>query len=555
MGYQKHNFKSGDVLTAEIMNEIEQGIVDASSSQTNLELTKTINNVKAVFAGLQQKNIFAVAEIENTAEKRQTADGATNGITVLDGSYATVKKIQGKTIASKNLFDISKVPTVGNITNNGDSLTLSAYNEEPVWFYNACPNVNVGDIIYLYFESSGAKFVYVGGQQWNVGSALTVTETIKNGSIRFYGISGGSCTISKIMITKTQNATYQPYFQGLKNAQISGIKSTGRNLLNLNRTKADFDGNSDKTAIRTFDENTYLKGFNENNYWNESNVVSVSIENNKVTINSNNLAYGVGFPIKCLPNTKYTISLNAETVYSKYYVSEFDSNGAYILNKWHSQQSTFTLTTHENCTYMVLVLAGETVNGQKGLVEFSNIMVCKGATALPYEAYTENVMSLSETVELGEWDYIENGKVVKQTETTVFDGAESWTLFGNNSDNTGTVFYSPIGGIENAIISGGFNKGTFNNLPSELKANSYVCGSFDLVFCTSTPNQTLNDWINYLSSNPLTAAYKGTATKTDIYADFEYQVVDKGQEQMQLENTDAIPTITADYYILGGTTE
>ena len=333
----------------------------------------------------------------------------------------------------------------------------------------------------------------------------------------------------------------------LKNAQISGIKSTGRNLLNLNRTKADFDGNSDKTAIRTFDENTYLKGFNENNYWNESNVVSVSIENNKVTINSNNLAYGVGFPIKCLPNTKYTISLNAETVYSKYYVSEFDSNGAYILNKWHSQQSTFTLTTHENCTYMVLVLAGETVNGQKGLVEFSNIMVSQTDTALPYEPYTESVMQLPQMVELGEWDSIENGKVVKQTDVVKITNSTDWVL---DDGFYYLIDYRLKAGVVATQAIGTDNSGSFLT-NSEVILRAYVQNTY-------TTLQAWQDRVKELADNgtPLTVAYKlATPIVTDISADFEYQVWDKGQEQMMLENTNAIPTIDNEYIILLGGNE
>ena len=544
MGYQKHNFKSGDVLTAKIMNEIEQGIVDASSSQTNLELTKTINNVKVVFAGLQQKNIFAVAEIENTVEKRQTADGATNGITVLDGSYATVNKIKGKTVASKNLVDIA------DQTLTGISNPTTLWNGELTGDFTASWKI-LSDSQPPYSEMPFIAFTFKDGREVNgfyetnqVSFSGTLTSVTL---LNFCNVVG---TLSNFTLNYGSTVEpYVPYFAGLKNAQISGIKSTGRNLFNPNRTVVAF-GDISASTIRNFVPNSIIVGVGYANDYYSPIIPNFSYENGKLSFSSGDTNYGIGFNFDCKSREKYSFSYTVPSGKSVEMLAVFYQNGSWV--KYVAPDLNKSFTVPDDCNQMVLLLRNPVASE---VIEVTDLQLEYGETATDYVPYTESFMSLPETVELGEWDYIENGKVAKQTETTVFDGAESWTSYGNNSDNTGTVFYSRIGGIENAIISGGFNKGTFNYLPSELKANSYVFSLYELIICTSTPNQTLNDWINYLSSNPLTVAYKGTATKTDIYADFEYQVWDKGQEQMQLENTDAIPTITADYYILGGTTE
>lgn len=533
MGYQKHNFKSGDVLTAKIMNEIEQGIVDAGSSQTNLELTKTINNVKAVFAGLQQKNIFAVAEIENTAEKRQTADGATNGITVLDGSYATVKKIQGKTVASKNLVDIPTQTLTGSDwgrelwTGSLTGTFTFSYNEE----YSFVEDVSSG---LIEFTVDGS-LTYVAATKNNFGEK-TLTGTLTKIRIVNNGLNVG--TLSNFMLNYGSTALpYQPYFAGLKNAKISGLKSVHRNMLNSaillqaqgwTETDGVYSGHVAYLYSLYKDTEGGLLG-----KLNLQDQVSISLQAKQANGTSATLMIGVLYT----DLTRDYLSINSLD--------------------WQK----YTLTTQLNKTIDVIYISynsGETVY-------IKDLCIKIGANDYEYEPYVEITTALPETVELGEWDYTENGKIVKQTGTRIFTGDEVWWKSGE-SDEGGSFFATGFSGYEEDL---NYHNCISDKFPYDHSYRGYPCAYLTVGCLIVFPNvnklnqtiTTIEQWIAYLqeqnaNGTPLTIAYKlATPTVTPISDDLEYQVWDKGQEIMQVENTGAIPTITADYYILGGTTE
>lgn len=531
MGYQKHNFKSGDVLTAKIMNEIEQGIVDASSAQTNLELTKTINNVKAVFAGLQQKNIFAVAEIENTAEKRQTADGATNGITVLDGSYATVKKIQGKTVASKNLVNIPQTGLWGATYKQLWSGSLSG---DFVASWETTFNLAENENALLEFVVNG-KSVYGGYEPNYKKFSGTLTE------IYLYNNGEGVGTLSNFMLNYGSTVEpYVPYFDGLKHAQISGIKSTGRNLFNPNRTVVEDFGDASASTVRNFIPNSIIKGISFANDYYKDGVEDFSFKNGVLSFISNTSGYGVGFNFDCDAGEEYWFTFQKEGEYGTSVA--FYKDGVFM----SGQPFSYTFTTPEGCNQFVIKL--ETAVGSKAT--FYDLQLERDR-ATDYIPYTESVMDLFETIELGEWDSIENGKFIKRTGTLALTGEEAWYISGERYTTSAIDSLAKDGQV---VIALGFEYGEV----------STATGGGKLVFTVNKElYPTIGDWQNYLiqqnsNDTPITIAFELANPFTPPLAsavDFKYQVWDKGQEIMQVENTDAIPTITADYYILGGTTE
>ncbi len=57
-------------------------------------------------------------------------------------------------------------------------------------------------------------------------------------------------------------------------------------------------------------------------------------------------------------------------------------------------------------------------------INISKLIINAGETLEKYMPYEESVMQLPETLELGEWDYISNGQLVKQTVVEAYDSAK-----------------------------------------------------------------------------------------------------------------------------------
>ena len=202
------------------------------------------------------------------------------------------------------------------------------------------------------------------------------------------------------------------------------------------------------------------------------------------------------------------------------------------------------------------------LNITQGSVSWNNIMLNYGSSALPYEPYTQSVLSLPEAVELTEYDtaYPETGEIQKQSKTMTFDGTENFFEYIKNVFGTG-VSYTTI---------------------PEMICNHYFArtdirmatGLEDKQMCLSTPENgnrflfkdssfdTLEEFKNHLAElsaagNPLTVTYK-TAETTTEQADFSadsYIAWKNGSETIKQGNTDnsiygAENTVEQDYYLL-----
>ena len=80
------------------------------------------NNIKALFNLQLEKNVLAYDNAELTEEVQQTGGSELAGLTILDGSYATVNKISGNTVAYEQTLknaQISGIKSIGkNLYNN-----------------------------------------------------------------------------------------------------------------------------------------------------------------------------------------------------------------------------------------------------------------------------------------------------------------------------------------------------------------------------------------------------------------------------------------------------
>lgn len=123
-----------------------------------------------------------------------------------------------------NYFDISKVITNMYVTNNNGTLTINTSSDssavtagKPNTLKDYCPNLKVGDTVYLNFKTTGTtKNIYLlkSNHGWVVGKTRTITQDDLDSSVYWYASGvNTSATISDIMISKENDGIYKPYQQ------------------------------------------------------------------------------------------------------------------------------------------------------------------------------------------------------------------------------------------------------------------------------------------------------------------------------------------------------
>lgn len=246
-----------------------------------------------------------------TEELQQTGGNNLSGLTIIDGSYATVNKINGNTVAPKNLFDFQELEENGKVTGSTN---------------------------------------------------------------------------------------------GLKNAQISGIKSTGRNLIPYPY--------QNKGTVLSFPQT--VKGLTFTN------------DNGTITVNGTAKEY-VYFRIATLPvlpDIQYSLSgcpsggSNSSYRLNVTFYNDDAQLSGYDVNDRGDGYSSKAPKKANNVVIAIDIKKGVTVSNF-----VFNPMFNRGDIK-PYEPYTESIMQLPQTVELGKWDYIENGQIVRQTIIEQFDSTK-----------------------------------------------------------------------------------------------------------------------------------
>ena len=133
------------------------------------------------------------------------------------GNYQDkIYKTKGINLFNSSIISNSKITTSEdgtlNVSNVGGA---NGYCETGKTLSQLCPDLKVGDIVYLYIDTdfyySGSKrdLIYCRGN-WTNGTSKTITQDMLNGIVVIYG---GYQTTShiKIMITTTQDTSYEPY--------------------------------------------------------------------------------------------------------------------------------------------------------------------------------------------------------------------------------------------------------------------------------------------------------------------------------------------------------
>ena len=149
-----------------------------------------------------------------------------------------------KMVDGYQLFDKSKAINVTE-TETGFSFTNTGANGSPVslgLLKDVAPSIKAGDKVTHYGTvinsdmGVNTHFYLRGTQQaWTSGTFVTITQEDLDGILYAYGRANELCEYNNVIITKVENAPYEPYNGGVKGACETGIKYKikGKNLLNI----------------------------------------------------------------------------------------------------------------------------------------------------------------------------------------------------------------------------------------------------------------------------------------------------------------------------------
>lgn len=532
-----------------------------------------VQNVKAILTG---NNQFVKVTSSQAYTSRVTADGAN----IFDDQLTPVLEIQGSTVKTTNLFDISKLSTgVGNTTTHTDrDVTVTNYYAASNQRMNVLfPNLVIGktytcvcnlqtssgslgnnqgvilcgDMCLLYPTTTGVAKI-----------SFTLTENGYNSDVIFLGVGEGSTTWANFMClegdwTNKEIPEWTPYFAGLKHAYINSIVSTGKNLFNENETKkaANWDTSAAYSKCKLF---TLKKGQTYTIYINKVDATPSSHAESYPGLDLN-------FSLGVTPIDGATLLANSSVDYACN-----GTNKKYIIKVGDEEQ------------YLWAYLNGKMTDAKLEYI-FSKIVI--GMTIAlgnspTFEPYKQSVFQLPETVELGVFDKIlpQEGKIIRQIKKLVFTGDEEWIEASNMAQLKLNVPYLGYANVVNNVPYNGLcNVTKFE--PDYATAGCYMTSNTWFGFTPSflneigvtTPNadgtgytftaENLPAWKAWLKSryeagNPVEVVYKISdeyATTETINAPKIYTAWNGGSETIVQGETDnsgygAMPTVTQTYF-------
>ena len=279
---------------------------------------------------------------------------------------------------------------------------------------------------------------------------------------------------------------FQPYDNTLVNSKANFV-STGRNLFKYNGQYA-----TGSCGLKYDGSNFVVTSGSAGDYW-------CQVHNG----------------IK-LPKGTYHFGCNAINGTGTIYI--VDSKGRKELSSRYTAtgQIKGTFTSNEDEESIRFRISPSTINAS---TTFTDLFITKADTG--YEPYIKNISQYD--IELGAFDYIENGNLVKQTsEMITLNGSDNWS----KADDSKNVFI-----MNNLEASNNHRKAIINSTNWSYKPYETWLGDsqgFDVQMydnkqiridfnCNHIGITTLEQWKGYLKANPITLVYqKATPTITPI---------------------------------------
>ena len=525
-----------------------KGYVDTAISDTQSQLAQTNQNVEDLYTILEQAQVVTVTTLEQAYTARETADGEN----IVDGVQTTVKKIQGKTVATENLIPYPYTETTktangvtftvnsdGSITVNGTATSdadfmllrgpIQGYSES--YFLSGCPSGGSDTTYYISENFTASKDTGNGVVLNNLPSDQVWRIVIKSGT------TVNNLVFRPMLNEGTEAKPYSKWFAGLKNVFFKEIVSTGKNLI----------------PFPYYNKSGVINGIT----YTVNSDGSIFV-NGTATANSSFVLVSNISPIRLDKSKKYVLSgCPAGGGFESYRI--FIQNTTY--QQGYSDMGNGVPFTAEYTDYYIFIIIeeGVTVNN---LV--FRPMLNHGASALPYEPYISDTLSVATPIELPEYDvaFPETGETKRQSNTLTFDGTENWTA---NTNYTAFSLDLPSKGIAFTSICSPYRSPKITAW-NQLKDYEAQNGELVLLIKDSTYS-TVDEWKAHLAElaaagNPLTITYK-TAEATSETTPFnksKYIAWKNGSETIEQGTEDnseygAENTVKQDYFTLtGGTT-
>lgn len=525
-----------------------KGYVDTAISDTQGQLAQTNQNVEDLYTILEQAQVVTVTTLEQAYTTRETADGEN----IVDGVQTTVKEIRGKTVATENLIPYPYTETTktangvtftvnsdGSITVNGTATSdadfmllrgpIQGYSES--YFLSGCPSGGSDTTYYISENFTASKDTGNGVVLNNLPSDQVWRIVIKSGT------TVNNLVFRPMLNVGTEAKPYSKWFAGLKNASFEKIVSsrTGRNLI----------------PYPYYNKSRVINGITYT-----VNSDGSILVNGTATANSSFVLVSNISPTRLNKSKKYVLSgCPAGGGFESYRI--FIQNTTY--QQGYSDVGNGVPFTAEYTDYYIFIIIGEGVTVNNLVFR---PMLNHGASALPYEPYISDTLSVATPIELPEYDvaYPETGETKRQSKTMIFNGTENWTA---NTNYTAFSLDLPSKGIVFTSICSPYRSPKITAWLKDYEAQN---GELVLLIKDSTYS-TVDEWKAHLAElaaagNPLTITYK-TAEATSETTPFnksKYIAWKNGSETIEQGPTDnseygAENTVKQDYFTLtGGTT-
>lgn len=370
--------------------------------------------------------------------KEETIKQLTPFSVVADKKKVRKIKLDGKstqaTRSGKNLFDASKISNSNIIvSDNGKTIKMpiatsgNGYSSTSSTLQELCPNLNVGDTVYLFFKKSDEnynQYIYLNGSSflWYRNTARTITQDDLSGIVALYGnrYQDGQTEQIKIIdfiITKENNNEWEQYGASPSPEFPSEIQSVGDdvNLVDIE------DGTA--TATKQFDIT--------------NNVELGKIYSASVFLDLINSPSGTKSRIRI---DQY---VNGAWIYnSSLAIISSGSSGKSIIENF---------TINKNATQIKLTVqnyAGGSLN-----CNYSNIKLQKGTVATSYSEYGKGTVTIEQRGK-NKANVIGNQSITNHGITLSVDNNQIFTLSGTHDNNAA--------------------RGTAFNLISKLKTANYI---------------------------------------------------------------------------------
>lgn len=536
---------------------------------TQGQLAQTNQNVEDLYTILEQAQVVTVTTLEQAYTTRETADGEN----IVDGIDTSVKEIRGATVATKNLIPFPyaydsrtingitfTVNSDRSVTANGTATASASFalalntagkylvlQQNTAYFLSGCPSGGSSSTFSLTVQD--ISFSQTSADYGNGASFTTQFTNYYLFITIFPGYTANNLVFKPMLNTGDSALPYMPYFTGLKNAYFQGVKSTGRNLISYPYSS----GNSYTTNGITFTVNSD----------GSVTVNGTATGSAFYKLNSLKLRKGSYFLSGCP-------SGGGDSTYYLYVTTNLGVQPSFVKNDTGSG-ILCEADQEYSVTFYIHILSGYTANSLRFYPIFNY-----GSSALPYEQYKSNELSLPAPIELAEWDTLDfvNNQQNLQSETLVFNGTESGWYVTSQIEEGVIAIGRPLTsyGLRSDKIFSTIKVGVPSNSPNDNVGCSLTNSNYSafIVWFRQSAYPNVTDVVSAkaqlaawnAAGNPLTICYQtATATTTPLNdTENRYTAYNGGSETVIQGTTDnseygAENTVKQDYFTLtGGTT-